>query len=338
VSIDYTTRDGTAIVTKDYHRTAGTAVFEDGESEQTIRVSIINDEVYENDEVFYFVISNPAGGAGIGRVYEATITIVNDDVMSSKLDALKSVLRINEDRVNQVATKWIEQFEEALERPDDGLLSIAGFLWMLMLPWSLLLAFLPPPTIGGGWLLFVVSLSCTGLVTALIGDYAALLGCTIGLSDYVTAITLVALGTSLPDTFASVLAAKTDRHADAAIINVTGSNSVNVFLGLGVAWLIGAIYWEGNATDAWRIAIACKDPSVVKSYPNGAFFVKAGSISFSVAVYAVCATASLVYMNLNRRLFGGELGGPKRIIFLVIQIMFWGIYITLSSLKSEGVF
>lgn len=40
----------------------------------------------------------------------------------------------------------------------------------------------------------------------------------------------VALGTSLPDTFASKAAAEQDPYADASIGNVTGSNSVNVCL------------------------------------------------------------------------------------------------------------
>jgi solute carrier family 8 (sodium/calcium exchanger) len=56
------------------------------------------------------------------------------------------------------------------------------------------------------------------------------------------AITFVALGTSLPDTFASVAAAIHEKTADNAIGNITGSNSVNVFLGLGVPWTIAAIY------------------------------------------------------------------------------------------------
>jgi len=56
------------------------------------------------------------------------------------------------------------------------------------------------------------------------------------------AITFVALGTSLPDTFASKTAAANEKNADNAIGNVTGSNSVNVFLGLGLPWVIAAIY------------------------------------------------------------------------------------------------
>ena len=49
-----------------------------------------------------------------------------------------------------------------------------------------------------------------------------LIGCVIGLKTSVTGITIIALGTSLPDTFASRTAAKQDEHADAAIGNVTG--------------------------------------------------------------------------------------------------------------------
>jgi solute carrier family 8 (sodium/calcium exchanger) len=54
------------------------------------------------------------------------------------------------------------------------------------------------------------------------------------------------MGTSLPDTFASKIAAKGDKTADNAIGNITGSNSVNVFLGLGLPWVIAAIYWTAK--------------------------------------------------------------------------------------------
>lgn len=54
----------------------------------------------------------------------------------------------------------------------------------------------------------------------------------------------MALGTSLPDTFASFIAAKQEKTADNAIGNVTGSNSVNIFLGLGLPWTIASIYWK----------------------------------------------------------------------------------------------
>lgn len=50
----------------------------------------------------------------------------------------------------------------------------------------------------GGWLCFVVSISCIGALTAVIGDVASAFGCSVGLLDSVTAIAFVALGTSVP--------------------------------------------------------------------------------------------------------------------------------------------
>jgi solute carrier family 8 (sodium/calcium exchanger) len=52
------------------------------------------------------------------------------------------------------------------------------------------------------------------------------------------------MGTSLPDTFASRIAAQKEKTADNAIGNVTGSNSVNVFLGLGLPWVMASLYWS----------------------------------------------------------------------------------------------
>jgi len=37
-------------------------------------------------------------------------------------------------------------------------------------------------------------------------------------------------------------AAKTSEYADSAVGNVTGSNCVNVFLGLGLPWVISSTY------------------------------------------------------------------------------------------------
>ena len=111
---------------------------------------------------------------------------------------------------------------------------------------QVLFAFIPPPSICGGWLAFFVALGMIGVVTAIVGDLASIFGCLIGLKGSVTAITFVALGTSLPDLFASKQAATHEKTADNSIGNITGSNSVNVFLGLGLPWMIAAIYWAAQ--------------------------------------------------------------------------------------------
>jgi hypothetical protein len=64
----------------------------------------------------------------------------------------------------------------------------------------------------------------------------------------------VALGTSLPDTFASRIAAQNEKTADNAIGNITGSNSVNIFLGLGLPWVFATVYW------GWKVSWPMNNP------------------------------------------------------------------------------
>lgn len=117
-----------------------------------------------------------------------------------------------------------------------------AFLHFFSIGWKLLFSICPPPHMLGGWACFIISLAFIGGVTAVVGQIADLMGCVIGLKPGVTAITFVAIGTSLPDTFASKTAAQESKHADSAVGNITGSNSVNVFLGLGLPWVYATHY------------------------------------------------------------------------------------------------
>jgi len=169
-----------------------------------------------------------------------------------------------------------------------------------------------------------------GVVTALIGDMAALLGCTMGVPDSITAITFVALGTSLPDTFASKSAATQDEFADASIGNVTGSNSVNVFLGLGLPWSIGAIYWVVLGPDAEWIS---DYPEQYVTYPDGAFIVQAGSLGFSVIIFSGCACTCMALLVIRRLTCGGELGGENKTKYAssVFLVSLWFFYVGMST-------
>ena len=62
---------------------------------------------------------------------------------------------------------------------------------------------MPPVSFGGGWPAFFVSLGFIAIMTVIVGDLAGLFGCVCGLDPGITAITFVALGTSMPDLFAS---------------------------------------------------------------------------------------------------------------------------------------
>uniref|UniRef100_A0A3B5R8M0 Solute carrier family 8 member 1b n=1 Tax=Xiphophorus maculatus TaxID=8083 RepID=A0A3B5R8M0_XIPMA len=182
--------------------------------------------------------------------------------------------------------------------------------------WKVLFAFVPPTDYWSGWACFVVSICMIGLLTAVIGDLASHFGCTVGLKDSVTAVVFVALGTSVPDTFASKVAAIQDQYADASIGNVTGSNAVNVFLGIGVAWSIAAIYHNSKGHE---------------------FKVDPGTLAFSVTLFTIFAFICVATLMYRRRPeIGGELGGPRTAKALTTMLFFslWLLYILFSSLEA----
>merc|ERR1719239_1160216 len=81
------------------------------------------------------------------------------------------------------------------------------------------------------------------------------------------------------DTFASKTAAIEDETADNSVGNVTGSNAVNVFLGIGIAWTIAAVYWESQGLT---------------------FDVPVGSLGFSVTVFCVEACLAILILVVRR--------------------------------------
>jgi len=90
----------------------------------------------------------------------------------------------------------------------DDITAMEATMHFLQIPWKVLFATIPPRRFGGGWIAFIMALAEIGIVTFVVQEVATVLGCAINLKESVTAITLVALGTSLPDTFASKLAAE----------------------------------------------------------------------------------------------------------------------------------
>ncbi|CAN9499582.1 unnamed protein product [Ophioblennius macclurei] len=223
---------------------------------------------------------------------------------------------------------WRDQFIEAItvsagEDDDDDecgeekLPSCFDYVMhFLTVFWKVLFAFVPPTEYWNGWACFVVSICMIGLLTAIIGDLASHFGCTVGLKDSVTAVVFVALGTSVPDTFASKVAAIQDQYADASIGNVTGSNAVNVFLGIGVAWSIAAIYHNSQGKE---------------------FRVDPGRLAFSVTLFTIFAFICVAVLMYRRRPeIGGELGGPRtaKALTTMLFISLWLLYILFSSLEA----
>jgi len=198
-----------------------------------------------------------------------------------------------------------------------------AFIHFATIGWKLIFAMVPPPHYCGGWACFVIALAFIGVCTMVVGEFANLFGCSLKLKTTVTAISFVALGTSLPDTFASMQAAVQDKYADPAIGNVLGSNAVNVFLGLGLPWLIACID-DSN-----------KFPS---TYENKGFYMRGGALGFSVVVFTILAITCIFFLIGRRFVVGGELGGESfgRYGSCAFLCLLWVIYITLSTLQAYG--
>jgi cation:H+ antiporter len=78
------------------------------------------------------------------------------------------------------------------------------------------------------------------LGASLLVDNATIIARTYGVSDTVIGLTLVAIGTSLPELATTVMAALR-RQADVALGNVIGSNMFNLLAIIGIASLVGPI-------------------------------------------------------------------------------------------------
>lgn len=170
---------------------------------------------------------------------------------SKNTDALNEHTKMINYFISQKNPTWGDQFKQAVmlcPKVDEDDLIVSevelseALTHFACMGWKVLFAAIPPCEWGGGWPAFFVALALIGTITAVVAEVATVLGCVVGLKDSVTAITFVAMGTSLPDTFASMTAAQQSEYADSAIGNVTGSNSVNVFVGLGLPWMISAFY------------------------------------------------------------------------------------------------
>ncbi|TKS83701.1 Sodium/calcium exchanger 3 [Collichthys lucidus] len=345
VAVPYHTEDGSAKAGVDFEETKGELEFTNEQTSQVLKVRIINVGEYEKQENFFIVLEDPKwlkrglsgnptpeeeearrisemGKPILGEHSRLEVVIEESCEFKNTMDKLLKDTNL----ASVIGThSWKEQFIEAVtvsagdgddeeeQRPPN---CFDYFMHILSLFWKILFAFIPPTEYWNGWACFIVSICLIGFLTAIIGDLASHFGCTIGLKDAVTAVVFVALGTSLPDTFASKVAATQDQYADACVGNVTGSNAVNVFLGIGVAWSIAAIYWE------------------VKGQ---AFYVDPGPLAFSVTLFTIFAFSAMGVLMLRRRpSIGGELGGPKVLKILTAFLLFglWFLYILFSSLEA----
>ncbi|OMO81937.1 Sodium/calcium exchanger membrane region [Corchorus olitorius] len=223
---------------------------------------------------------------------------------------------------------WKTQFLDALtlESPESRKLNniplrLARIFWqLLLLPWRLLFAFVPPYQIAHGWIAFICSLLFISGIAYIVTELTDLISCVTGINGYVIAFTALAAGTSWPDLVASKIAAERQITADSAIANITCSNSVNIYVGIGVPWLIDTAY----------NFFAYREPLRIQN---------AEGLSFSLLVFFCTSVGCISVLVLRRLTLGAELGGPRFWAWVtsVFFMLLWLIFVVLSSLRVSGI-
>merc|ERR1739844_310811 len=212
------------------------------ETSKTISLEITDEESYEKNLIMYVSIGEPRqiaeGIEGEGIDYSILDAKNPEDLTEEEKVALlgrpchgdnsRIMIRIREskefkssvDKMMQKSSNammvgsssWLDQFTDAFtvqaedddeeegeegEEGEEKMPSCGDYIMhFLTLPWKLIFAFIPPTAMANGYITFVVSIAFIGACTA---------------------IAFVALGTSVPDTFASKTAAIEDETADNSV-------------------------------------------------------------------------------------------------------------------------
>ncbi|KAB1226595.1 Magnesium/proton exchanger [Morella rubra] len=233
---------------------------------------------------------------------------------------------------SHVLKLWKKQFTDALvflgtvestesRQLNNVYLRLARIFWQsLLAPWRLLFAFVPPYTIAHGWIAFICSLVFISGIAYIVTELTDLIICVTGINAYVIAFTALASGTSWPDLVASKIAAERQTTADSAIANITCSNSVNIYVGIGIPWLIDTAY----------NFFAYREPLRIQN---------AKGLSFSLLVFFCTSVGCIAVLVVRRLTFGAELGGPRlwAWVTFVYFMSLWVIFIVLSSLKVSHI-
>ena len=167
-----------------------------------------------------------------------------------------------------------------------------------------------------GWLTFFSVFVVLSLVMLLVGDLARILSCLMDIDVGIIAISLVAVGTSVPELSSSYTNARYAVYADNSIGHVHSSNAVNVFVGLGFSWLLDSIL------------------SNIFIYTYKFHLHPHSMVGLSVTVYSVLAVLTILLVWLRRHYMGGELGGPEVSKYLTAAacVGFWVVFVVVVTL------
>ena len=161
---------------------------------------------------------------------------------------------------------------------------------------------IPNPKKKGNWfyLSFIMSILAIGILSYLLVDSVVVIAEAMSINATFLALTVLAIGTSIPDLIGSVIVAKQGR-GDMAVSNAIGSNIFDVLFALGVPWTVYLLIHGGD--------------------------IEVGTENLTSSVILLFATVvSILFLLILRRWKIGRLSG----IILVGAYIAYAIYIMIS--------
>jgi len=112
----------------------------------------------------------------------------------------------------------------------------------------------------------------------------------------------------------------TNMNWSAPFFSFLSSNSVNIYVGIGVPWLIDTAYNFFMYNEPLRIQ-------------------NAAGLSFSLLVFFCTSIGCIAVLVLRRLTLKAELGGPRiwAWVTFVYFMLLWIIFVVLSSLRVSGI-
>ena len=137
-SVDYATVDQTATNPDDYQSTSGTLIFNPGDQQKTITVSLVDSDLLEPDETFLVNLSNlQADGRNVTLAdSQAEVTILDDEIATAEINVRvvnsptstlpngeAATLPENQNWISEWSSYWVEIWINAYNPTEQGVFS-----------------------------------------------------------------------------------------------------------------------------------------------------------------------------------------------------------------------
>lgn len=182
--------------------------------------------------------------------------------------------------------------------------------WGIYLPMSLLLYTTIPRQRCLLSVTFIMCMIWIGIITYVVAWMITLIGYTFGIPDSVIGLTFLAIGTSVPEVFSSLIVSRKG-EGSMAISNSIGSNTFDILICLGLPWLIKSIM-TGVNDDKW--------------------FIQVNSDGLAYTVVSLLASLFILYLILSF----GKFKLTKTIGWISLGVYL--IFLTFSTLIEMNVF